>query len=926
VLRKDIYIHTRIQVYPEKKQIINKISFERNMNTQFFKKIGFKTSLASGTKNKKTPNTVKASSKIKQKHNKTKFITYKDAVIALREKLKKYKKKVEQEQRINKELARRVVEYKSKYEQEKKALEIMTSDCATWRKFAMTLQVHPNNKANRSHNIQKKNASMNEKYDENNDINQIIKQNKSNTPTNTNFNEVSKNRSEIDAEIDEFESTFHTIWDKPVLSKRTIKNNGSTLFDSFFICGTPVLEAFEAFDAAPGLKSKHTLSKCRTTIEPKILYGYGMADECSLPTAIESFCFPSGIKPKILKLTSSASNLSHVMFGNGSEHDEGRLVNTHTFKLLGTVDDNPDIPLYGYCIKVDRVLERPSIRTTGPECVQAPVCYCFLSKKPFHSLFFNVLKQLVEFDRLVNADHWSSIRSGAHENMSKEHTHGHGRPSKNTVELLQKMYVAPLPSLSKAYVHNITLESSGTTISLKYDRTVYKMQKKKLQSEDDHAMTRWSGPVLLSSLTVDRFVLLLGYALLEHKIIFQSSSEYTSSSCVLAFESLLRPFRWTGPVIPILPKSALQCVEAPVPILAGITSATRKYLNNRDDIIVVRVDEGSLVLPTETDENDSSFHLYRVPDCDRLCYNLTEALETVYQEENLDNRDFDIDVSKGEVTPSNLRIKAMEKFSEVLHEYLYSLVEQCKLNKLNRFSHEHPSGIFLNKFQQTQIMSHFAQLHSEGDLLDDNDTDDDDDDIYTALQNYSKTSNNENNNDGQYSNKIVDDEEEVRDKDEEKLFKMYNDDQDLSTDEDETFPEVVEEMYNENHNSLNASRRNVKSQSTYNNNAIENDQNDSHVSNIAANTSMPGSNGKKMLASPARRAKKAAIWRTDLQDSEEEEGLYDDYANYDEDDDGGEEGQYKDDGMMYDIDEDYEDDTPRVLRNSSDIARRLWSA
>ena len=52
-----------------------------------------------------------------------------------------------------------------------------------------------------------------------------------------------------------------------------------------------------------------------------------------------------------------------------------------------------------------------------------------------------MLKQMVEFDRLVNADHWSSIRSGAHEHMSKEHTHGHGRPSKNTVDLLKKLFV-----------------------------------------------------------------------------------------------------------------------------------------------------------------------------------------------------------------------------------------------------------------------------------------------------------------------------------------------------------------------------------------------------------------------------------------------------------------------------------------------------
>ena len=900
------------------------------MNTQFFKKIGFKSSSSnskthSGKKKNKTPTTVKASTKIKRKNKNAKVITYKDAVITLREKLKKYKKKVEKEQSINKELARRVVEYKTKYEQEKKALELMTSDCATWRKFAMTLQVHPNNHANRSHNIKKKNSNnMSEQYSDEEGYNQ---QRQSNTPTNGSMNRLTKRQMELDTEINELESTFHTIWDKPAANmmpkhkSSTNDNNkkpntNELLFDKFFICGAPVLEAFEAFDAAPGLRSKHTLTKCRSNIEPKILYGYGEADEFSLPPSIESFCFPGGVKPKILKVTSSASHLSSVLFGNANQKDEGRLVNTHTFKLLGTDDADPELPLYGYCLKVDRVLEKPSIRTTGPECVQAPVCYCFLSRQPFHSLFFKMLKQMVEFDRLVNADHWSSIRSGAHEHMSKEHTHGHGRPSKNTVDLLKKLYVAPLPSLTQSYVYNIKLASSDVPVTLEYDRTVYKMHKKALQNEDDHAMTRWSGPVLLSSLSVDRFVLLLGYALLEHKIIFQSSSEYTSSSCVLAFESLLRPFRWTGPVIPVLPKSALQCIEAPVPILAGITSATRRYLNNRDDILVVRVDEGNLVLPTEDEETHSSFHLYRVPDCDRLCYKLTQALESVYQKRNVDeHQDFDIDVSKGEVTPSKIRMEAMEKFSEVLHEYLYSLIEQCKLNKLNKFSHEHPSGIFLNKFQQTQIMSHFAQLHSEGNLLDDED--DDEDIMVRASSLITKTNGKKN----QYSDMINDDDD--AEDEEERLLKMYNDKQDLSTDEDETFPEVIEEMYNdnnENYNNSNSNNNNNNNIVEYEDNVVDDDDdnvnNMSHVSD-RHNTSV-GSNN--MLASPARRANTVpAIWRTDLKDSEEED-LYDDYANYDDDDEAEDSNN---DGNDYSDYDDMEDDDG--MRDSSNIARRLWS-
>ena len=225
------------------------------MNAQFFKKIGFKGQQKSIQKGGSKKHMVKASSRIKRNNNLGKEITYKDAVVLLRKKLKKYKAKVEQESAVNKELARRLAEYKAKYEEEKKALELMTADCATWRKFAMTLQVHPNNDANRRHNLGENAKEVLPGND--------LSPNQSNTPSSMYISghsaALSQRQVEIDEQIQELESTFHTIWDIP---SSELLDRCSDLFDSFFICGAPVLDAFEAFDAAPG--SKHVLSKCRT--------------------------------------------------------------------------------------------------------------------------------------------------------------------------------------------------------------------------------------------------------------------------------------------------------------------------------------------------------------------------------------------------------------------------------------------------------------------------------------------------------------------------------------------------------------------------------------------------------------------------------------------------------------------------------------
>lgn len=45
------------------------------------------------------------------------------------------------------------------------------------------------------------------------------------------------------------------------------------------------------------------------------------------------------------------------------------------------------------------------------------------------------------------------------------------------------------------------------------------------------------------------------------------------SGVILGLESLIRPFKWQGALIPILPKMLDDYLEAPIPMLAGITRA-----------------------------------------------------------------------------------------------------------------------------------------------------------------------------------------------------------------------------------------------------------------------------------------------------------------------------------------------------------------
>jgi len=65
---------------------------------------------------------------------------------------------------------------------------------------------------------------------------------------------------------------------------------------------------------------------------------------------------------------------------------------------------------------------------------------------------------------------------------------------------------------------------------------------------------------------------LLAAILQEKSIVCYGANINKVSGVILGLESLLRPFSWSMALIPILPEMLLDTLEAPVPLLAGITA------------------------------------------------------------------------------------------------------------------------------------------------------------------------------------------------------------------------------------------------------------------------------------------------------------------------------------------------------------------
>ena len=82
----------------------------------------------------------------------------------------------------------------------------------------------------------------------------------------------------------------------------------------------------------------------------------------------------------------------------------------------------------------------------------------------------------------------------------------------------------------------------------------------------------WFCPFLFHSIgSLNTFLGLLHAIFTEKSIVCYGKNLNTISSLILGLESLLRPFKWTMALVPILPEQLLDTIEAPLPLLAGIT-------------------------------------------------------------------------------------------------------------------------------------------------------------------------------------------------------------------------------------------------------------------------------------------------------------------------------------------------------------------
>ncbi|KAG8370845.1 hypothetical protein BUALT_Bualt13G0025700 [Buddleja alternifolia] len=169
------------------------------------------------------------------------------------------------------------------------------------------------------------------------------------------------------------------------------------------------------------------------TLEPQVLFKYPPGKKLALPLKdLAAFCFPEGVKARLMERTPSLSELNELVYGQ-----EHLCRDDLSFIFSLKVADNAR--LYGVCLHVQEVVQRPSViygassplsqshSGSSRFLVSAPRCYCLLTRVPFFELHYEMLNSIIAQERLNRITHFVTEMTISDNNvpspsLSKNHT------------------------------------------------------------------------------------------------------------------------------------------------------------------------------------------------------------------------------------------------------------------------------------------------------------------------------------------------------------------------------------------------------------------------------------------------------------------------------------------------------------------------
>ncbi|CAG9320257.1 unnamed protein product [Blepharisma stoltei] len=288
-------------------------------------------------------------------------------------------------------------------------------------------------------------------------------------------------------------------------------------------------------------------------------------------SVLADFCFPAGISASELVLSKSGSALNQLIFGHNyisrAENSYVFTIKANEPRLLG--DNNWSDVLYCCCVTINDVGVGYG---TGEWAV--PKCYCLVSYYPHFTLFFDIISKVLVLKRVRRMQELINIEPIDAPNIL--------RRSEELGESETKLIAKCIGINSQQPNSTIRIEEEMIEpISITWPEEVWLYD------------IPWLLSPLFSTLRFQDTFWVLIALLLEKSVVVVSSNLSLLTSSVLAFAELLKPLIWPHVVIPIVPDSLREILEAPVPVLLGLPAPAPPLRKSYSNLIWLMLDEPS---------------------------------------------------------------------------------------------------------------------------------------------------------------------------------------------------------------------------------------------------------------------------------------------------------------------------------------------
>ncbi|KAF0719839.1 Aste57867_759 [Aphanomyces stellatus] len=277
-------------------------------------------------------------------------------------------------------------------------------------------------------------------------------------------------------------------------------------------------------------------------------------------------------------------------------------------------------------------------------------CFCLVSVHPFFSLFFKLLHGIVDM-------------CAAHAPQAVQVIFD---------DVLRRLHATAVPPMGGWCCFRLHPQHPLLTFHRPHTATA--------RAEERQFVLEYTLPLLVSKVSLDHLLVLLGCLCTETKVLLLSDDPALLTACVLALRALLAPLAWAGVVITLLPPSLAEVLEAPVPVLAGqIAPAPRPATSS---IVQLFLDSNCLVMH---EHEMRALHELKLPRSEALQYELAADAATCFGQA---------------ITPQSLernQVEACEHMSEAIHRHVEGLLEEHLVSA--------QAAPFFKRFHATQMYS-----------------------------------------------------------------------------------------------------------------------------------------------------------------------------------------------------------------------------